>query len=151
MVSLLSKGLSGVFSSTTIGKHQFFGTEPSLQTNSHILLFTGNVLHCESALGHAQPCPVPGRWPEPLPGHDHLLGWELLFSAHLLCATTYSGPLGVPGTWSTEQECAGDPVRMVLRGEAGRPHCLPGGLSHSLFYGLNIDPILMVGAGSAGE
>lgn len=42
-------------------------------------------------------------------------------------------------------------VRMLLRGETGRPHCLPGGLSHSLLYGLNVDPILMVGAGSAGE
>ena len=112
---------------------------------------TGNVLHCESALGHAQPCPVPGTWPEPLPGHNHLLGWELLSSAHLLRSTSWSGPLGVPGTWSTEQKCAGDPVKMVLKGGAGRPHCLPGGLSHLLFYGLNIDPILMVGAGSTGE
>ena len=28
LISLLSKGLSGVFSSTTIGKHQFFGAQP---------------------------------------------------------------------------------------------------------------------------
>ena len=36
LISLLSKGLSRVFSSTTIGKHQFFGTRPSLWSNSHI-------------------------------------------------------------------------------------------------------------------
>ena len=33
--SLLSKGLSRVFSSTTIHKHQFFGSQPSLWSNSH--------------------------------------------------------------------------------------------------------------------
>ena len=36
LISLHSKGLSGVFSSTTIGKHQFFGAQPSLWSNSHI-------------------------------------------------------------------------------------------------------------------
>ena len=35
-ISLLSKGLSRVFSSTTIWKHQFFGIQPSLWSNSHI-------------------------------------------------------------------------------------------------------------------
>ena len=33
---LLSKGLSRVFSSTTVQKHQFFCTQPSLWSNSHI-------------------------------------------------------------------------------------------------------------------
>ena len=33
---LQSKGLSGVFSSTTVQKHQFFSTHPSLWSNSHI-------------------------------------------------------------------------------------------------------------------
>ena len=36
LISLLSKGLSGVFSSTTIRKHQFFGAQSSLSSNSHI-------------------------------------------------------------------------------------------------------------------
>ena len=36
MISLLSKGLSKVFSSTTVQKHQFFGAQPSLWSNSHI-------------------------------------------------------------------------------------------------------------------
>ena len=36
LISLLSKGLSDVFSSTTLWKHQFFGAQPSLWSNSHI-------------------------------------------------------------------------------------------------------------------
>ena len=36
LISLLSKGCSGVFSSITVQKHQFFGTQPSLWSNSHI-------------------------------------------------------------------------------------------------------------------
>ena len=35
-ISLQSKGLSSVFSNTTVQKHQFLGTQPSLQSNSHI-------------------------------------------------------------------------------------------------------------------
>ena len=35
-ISLQSKGLSRVFSKTTVQKHQFFGTQPSSQSNSHI-------------------------------------------------------------------------------------------------------------------
>ena len=35
-ISLLSKGLSGVFSNTTVQKHQFFGAQLSFQSNSHI-------------------------------------------------------------------------------------------------------------------
>ena len=35
-ISLQSKGLSRVFSNTTVQKHQFFGAEPSSQSNSHI-------------------------------------------------------------------------------------------------------------------
>ena len=36
LISLLSRGLSGVFSSTTVQKHQFFSIQPSLWSNSHI-------------------------------------------------------------------------------------------------------------------
>ena len=35
-ISLESKGLSRVFSNTTVQKHQFFGAQPSSQSNSHI-------------------------------------------------------------------------------------------------------------------
>ena len=36
LISLLSRRLSRVFSSTTVQKHQFFGTQPFLWSNSHI-------------------------------------------------------------------------------------------------------------------
>ena len=36
LISLRSKGLSRVFSSTTVQKHQFFSAQPSLWSNSHI-------------------------------------------------------------------------------------------------------------------
>ena len=36
-ISLQSKGLSRVFSKTTVQKHQFFGSQLSSQSNSHIL------------------------------------------------------------------------------------------------------------------
>ena len=35
-ISLQSKGLSRVFSNTTLQKHQFFGAQPSSQSNSHM-------------------------------------------------------------------------------------------------------------------
>ena len=35
-ISLQSKGLSSAFSSTLIWKHQFFGAQPSLWSNSHV-------------------------------------------------------------------------------------------------------------------
>ena len=35
-ISLQSKGLSRVFSNTTVQKHQFFGAQPSSQSDSHI-------------------------------------------------------------------------------------------------------------------
>ena len=36
LISLLSRGLSWVFSNTTVQKHRFSGTQPSLWLNSHI-------------------------------------------------------------------------------------------------------------------
>ena len=40
-ISLQSKGLSRVFSNTTVQKHSFFGTQPSLWPYSHIHTDTG--------------------------------------------------------------------------------------------------------------
>ena len=51
VISLQSKGLSRVFSNTTVQKHQFFSTQPSLWSSSHIhtcLLETTCVLSCLS-------------------------------------------------------------------------------------------------------
>ena len=36
LISLQFKGLSTVFFNTTVWKHQFFGTQPSLWSNSHV-------------------------------------------------------------------------------------------------------------------
>ena len=36
LISLQSKGLSRIFSNITVRKHQFFGAQPSLWSNSHI-------------------------------------------------------------------------------------------------------------------
>ena len=51
LISLLSKGLARVFSNTTVWKHQFFGAQPSLRSNSHIhtwllerVMFTGKTI-----------------------------------------------------------------------------------------------------------
>ena len=41
LISILSKEISRVFSSTTIRKHQFFSTQTSLWSNSHIYTSTG--------------------------------------------------------------------------------------------------------------
>ena len=35
-ISLQSEGLSKVFSNATVQKHQFFGAQPTLWSNSHI-------------------------------------------------------------------------------------------------------------------
>ena len=43
-ISLQSKGLSRVFSNTTVQKHQFFGTQPSSQPNSHPYMTTGKTI-----------------------------------------------------------------------------------------------------------
>ena len=39
LISLQPKGLSRVFSNTTVQKHQFFGVQPSSQSNSYIHWF----------------------------------------------------------------------------------------------------------------
>ena len=43
-ISLKSKGLSRVFSNTTVQKHQFFSTQLSLQSNSHPYMTTGKTI-----------------------------------------------------------------------------------------------------------
>ena len=46
LISLLSTGLSGVFSNTTVRRHQFFDILPSLKSSSH---------NCMWALGRSEP------------------------------------------------------------------------------------------------
>ena len=44
LISLLSSGLSRVFSDTTVQKHQFLGTQLSLWSNSHPYMTTGKTI-----------------------------------------------------------------------------------------------------------
>ena len=48
LISLLSKGLSRVFSSTTVRKHQFFGTQPSLWWKGWVMLLNSFPMWCSS-------------------------------------------------------------------------------------------------------
>ena len=48
LISLQSKGLSRLFSKTTVQKHQFFGAQPSLWSNSHIHTWLLEKLYCTS-------------------------------------------------------------------------------------------------------
>ena len=43
LVSLLSRGLSGIFSNTTVQRHQFFSTLPSLLSSSHNRYMTAGI------------------------------------------------------------------------------------------------------------
>ena len=43
-ISFLSKGLSRIFSNTTVQKHQFFGAQLSFQLNSHPYMTTGKTI-----------------------------------------------------------------------------------------------------------
>ena len=74
-IFLLSKGLSRVFSSTTIWKHQFFSAQPSLWSNSHILTWL-------LEKGHFYLCFVPHILPvlgySPICMHNLLLRWSPL-------------------------------------------------------------------------
>jgi len=44
LIPLLFKGLSRVFSNTTVQKHQFFGAQPSLWSNSYLYMTTGKTI-----------------------------------------------------------------------------------------------------------
>ena len=49
LISLQSKGLSRVFSSTTAQKHQFFGIAPSVWFNSYLLKFSKAYMYVEES------------------------------------------------------------------------------------------------------
>ena len=50
LISLMSKGLSRAFSSTTAGKHQFFGAQPSLLNGNCISAICKESLVCEGVI-----------------------------------------------------------------------------------------------------
>ena len=65
LISLQSRGLSRVFSSTAIQKHQFFSTQPSLWSNSHICTWhsTGCALCVQLCLTLCDPWTVACQTP----------------------------------------------------------------------------------------
>ena len=62
---LQSKGLSRIFSNTTVQKHQFFGTQPSLRSNSyiHTWLLDYQWLSSNHQKRNCLPTPDRDRWP----------------------------------------------------------------------------------------
>ena len=62
-ISLQSKGLSRVFSSTTVQKHQFFGALLFSQSNSHIHTFFGALLFSQSN-SHIHTCRGSQTYPQ---------------------------------------------------------------------------------------
>ena len=74
-VILLSKGLSRVFSSRTIWKHQFFGTHPSLWSNSQFRSVAQSCLTLCDPMDHSTPgSPVYHQLPESTQTHLHAVG-----------------------------------------------------------------------------
>ena len=63
LIALQSKGLSRVFSSTTVQKHQFFDTQPSLWSNAHIRTWLLEkpwlLLMWSTGYGHDKPLQYP--------------------------------------------------------------------------------------------
>ena len=77
LISLKHKGLSRVFSSPIIGKHQFFETQPSLRSNSHICTW---LLEKPLVWLH-RPLKRPGCWERLRAGgegddKDEMVGWH---------------------------------------------------------------------------
>ena len=79
LISLQSKGLSRTFCSTTVWKHQFLGTQPSLWSNSH--------LHTSCCCSVSKLCPTlcnpldcntPG-----FPVLHYLLGFAVFMACHV--------------------------------------------------------------------
>ena len=64
LISLLSKGLSRVFSSTTILKHQLFSTQPSPSTSLHLSTLHSYFIFCPtlvfSPINQTRSTPFPG-------------------------------------------------------------------------------------------
>ena len=96
LISLLSKRVSRVFSNTTVQKHQFFESQLSLWSNSHIhtLLVGKKKVLIKPAIDKA-----PSVWKSTLffqdksfiyryEGQTLIMSWHLLFVGNSLCSWT---------------------------------------------------------------
>ena len=77
LISLLSKGLSGVFSSTTVWRHQFFGDLPSLYGPAltrlkHLLTMWGTWVWSLGSI-HGQEDPLEKE----MATHSSILAWRI--------------------------------------------------------------------------
>ena len=72
LISLQSRGLSRVFSNIKVWKHQFFGAQPSLWSNSHLYVTTGKTIaltrHIFVGKVMSLLCNMLHRFVSPLPG-----------------------------------------------------------------------------------
>ena len=91
-IALQSKGLSRVFSNSTVQNHQFFSTQLSLQSNSHIhtsVQFSSVAQSCPTLcdpMGCSTPSfPVHHRLPEFTQTHVHQVGDAIQPSHPLSC------------------------------------------------------------------
>ena len=92
MSSLRFKGLSKVFSNTTVQKHQFFGIQPSLQSISHI--------HAASSVGKESACNAgdPGSIPGSGRSAGEGIGYPLQYSWASLVSQLVKN---MPAIWET--------------------------------------------------
>ena len=96
LISLQSKGLSRVFSSTTVWKHQFFGAQPSLWSNSHVHWgFLCGSVSKESTCNAGDPSLIPGLGRSSGEG----IGYPLQYSWASLVAQLVKNPLAMRETW----------------------------------------------------
>ena len=101
-VSLQSKGLARVFSSTTVWKHQFFGVQLSLWSNSHTQTW---LLDIELPLraGLLSLLPVEGIWPTRWRSYLGTLGPKIQ-----ICPSTHTAVLSLvwlQGHWTSSCCC----------------------------------------------
>ena len=75
LITLQSKGLSRTFSSTTVRKHQFFGAQPSLWSNSHIHTSCCSISKLCPTLCDPLDCNMPG-----FPVLHYLLGFAVFIA-----------------------------------------------------------------------
>ena len=58
LISLQSKGLSGVFSSTTVWRHKFFSSQPSLWSSSHICTWYPKLIYVSADIQTLRPVSI---------------------------------------------------------------------------------------------
>ena len=103
LTSLQSKGLSRVFSSTTVRRHQFFSTQPFLLSSSHIhtwLSFPGGSDGKESACNVGDLDSIPGLGRTSAEGRGKPLQYSCLENPHGQRGAWWAIVRGVAKRWT---------------------------------------------------